>query len=105
MRTTIETQGTLVPAKLTICEVHRRMLDILTLKLLPKDQDLFDELLPLLDTAYVMGKKMAGKLIQYKNDYDADWWERQRPEIIESIRIDRAKRIAVLEGRLREGKE
>ncbi len=99
MATVIESHGVKTPRKLTICEVHRRMLDVLTLRLLPNDPELFDELLPMLDTAYVMGKKMAGKLNQYKFQYDQGWWEKQQPEILESIRADREKRVAILQAR------
>jgi len=59
----------------TICEVHREIYDIIY------DQD-NEELKDLLNEAYGLAKKMDAKLRQYKNNYDNDWWERERAEVV-----------------------
>lgn len=53
----------------TICEIHRRMYRMIV------DRDPDDPLLPLLQTAFNMAKKMGNKLRKYKHDYDDGWWE------------------------------
>lgn len=60
----------------TICEVHREMYDkIIDSKI---DDKFANEIIDLLEDAYIMGKKMDAKLRQYKNNYDDDWWEKNR---------------------------
>jgi hypothetical protein len=75
----------------TICEVHREMYDIMydNLRLHPK----YEELTTKLDEAYQMAKKMDAKLRQYKNNYDAGWWEKEREEVIRQKLSDRKNRI------------
>ena len=63
----------------TICEVHREMYDILFEDL---TSDRREDVLSRLEEAYGMAKKMDAKLRQYKNDYDNDWWEVERKEVI-----------------------
>ena len=53
----------------TICELHRRMYRELNRRN-PKDP-----LIPLLQKAFDIGKKMNNKLRKYKNDYDDGWYE------------------------------
>lgn len=66
-----------VNEKLTICEVHRQIYrKVIDSELSP---DLANEIISLLEKAYGMGKKMDMKLRQYKNNYDEDWWEKNRP--------------------------
>ena len=75
----------------TICEVHREMYDIMynNLRLNPHYADLTAKL----DEAYQMAKKMDAKLRQYKNNYDAGWWEKEREEVIRQKLSDRKNRI------------
>jgi hypothetical protein len=75
----------------TICEVHREMYDIMynNLRLNPH----YEELTTKLDEAYQMAKKMDAKLRQYKNNYDAGWWEKEREEVIRQKLSDRKNRI------------
>ena len=65
----------------TICEVHREIYDILD-----NDEDLEyevkDEIIELLEEAYLMAKKMNQKLQQYKHNYDDGWWEKEKKSII-----------------------
>lgn len=56
----------------TICEVHR---EIYTLVYFGKDKD---EILPLVEEAFSMAKRMNNKLRQYNKGYDDDWYESQR---------------------------
>jgi len=75
----------------TICEVHREIYDILnddeTLEFKVKD-----EIIELLEEAYLMAKKMNGKLHQYKKNYDDGWWEKQKQSIIkEKLKLRHAK--------------
>lgn len=53
----------------TICEIHRRMYR----ELVARDPN--DPLIPLLQRAFDMAKRMGNKLRKYKYDYDEDWWE------------------------------
>ena len=39
-------------------------------------------MISLLEEAYIMAKKMNFKLRQYKENYDDDWWEKTRDEIV-----------------------
>lgn len=65
----------------TICEVHREIYDII-IKDKTISDELSNELIELLEDAYVMAKKMNAKLRQYKHNYDDGWWEEQREEIL-----------------------
>jgi hypothetical protein len=63
----------------TICEVHREIYDLIVANKNIKNKD---EIVKLIDEAYIMAKKMNGKLYQYKENYDDGWWEEQKAEII-----------------------
>jgi len=70
----------------TICEVHREIYDILFDDL--KESEHYDAVLDMLEEAYQMAKKMDAKLRQYKNNYDDDWWEKERDIVIkEKLRV------------------
>ena len=58
----------------TICEVHREIYD----KIQSIDSDFQKELMPLLEEAYGMAKKMNNKLRQYKFNYDDEWWKENK---------------------------
>lgn len=76
----------------TICEVHREIYDILECD---KNLDLKvrNKVIDLLEEAYIMAKKMNGKLQQYKKNYDDGWWEREKEIIIkEKLRLRKGKR-------------
>ena len=60
----------------TICEVHRDMYDMLY----ELTDDRSEELKELIEEAYILAKKMDAKLRQYKNNYDDDWWKKERAE-------------------------
>ena len=74
----------------TICEVHRELYDIAHENLQGDILKTFEEKI---EEAYVMAKKMDGKLRQYKNNYDEDWWESIQDDIRKSTRELRSKRI------------
>jgi hypothetical protein len=59
----------------TICEVHREIYDIVY-----DNED--EKLKDLVNEAYILAKKMDAKLRQYKNNYDDDWWEKEREKVI-----------------------
>jgi len=50
----------------TICEVHRQMYDLMVIHLRLQNPELFNQLLPLLEKAYMYGIKITKKLIDYK---------------------------------------
>jgi len=56
-------------SKQTICEIHRRIYR----ELVARNPN--DPLIPLLQQAFDMAKKMGNKLRKYKHDYDEEWWE------------------------------
>ena len=56
----------------SICEVHREIYEALV------DGKNQEDIVKLLEEVYVMGKKMDAKLQQYKNNWDNDWWEKNR---------------------------
>lgn len=56
-------------SKQTVCEIHRRIYRELVAR------DPHDPLLPLLQRAFDMAKRMGNKLRRYKYDYDEGWWE------------------------------
>ena len=68
-----------VNSKRTICEVHREMYDIIIDSLEPGPTK--DNLESKIEEAFLMAKKMDGKLRQYKNNYDDGWWERESEAI------------------------
>lgn len=74
----------------TICEVHREMYDVMYKKL--QNEPCYEELCDKLEEAYQMAKKMDAKLRQYKNNYDNDWWEQERAEVVNQKLRMRAKR-------------
>jgi hypothetical protein len=64
----------------TICEVHREIYREIH-NLHHKDQidkDTCDLIVDKLQEAFNYAKKMNNKLRQYKNNYDAGWWERHK---------------------------
>lgn len=62
-------------SKMTICEVHRQIHRLVKGKMPVEIKGQFDHLL---ETAFVMGKKMDNKLRQYSNKWDKDWWEKNK---------------------------
>ena len=81
---------TKVNVKRTICEVHREIWDILDQKI--TDEEIRKECIEKIEEAYLMAKKMDKKLRQYKFNYDDDWWEKQKNEILQSKKELRQKR-------------
>lgn len=75
----------------TICEVHREIYDII-MDDKNIDSKLANELIELLEEAYQMAKKMNHKLRQYKYNYDDEWWEKTRDEIIKEKLKRRGKK-------------
>lgn len=73
----------------TICEVHREMYDIMSESM--KDHKHYQQLTEKLEEAYQMAKKMDAKLRQYKNNYDDNWWEKERDEVIKQKLKKRSK--------------
>ncbi len=65
----------------TICEVHREIHDELYDNL--QDHPSYEMLLAKLEEAYGMAKKMDAKLRQYKNNYDDNWWEKEKVKIVD----------------------
>ena len=64
----------------TICEVLREVYDMLYDQ---KDTvKSYDEMIDKLQESYTYAKKMDAKLRQYKNNYDNDWWEKEKTEVI-----------------------
>jgi len=76
----VSVKDKIVSPERTICEVHREIHDLLLEGSI--NQKLTNELIDLLETAYRMGKKMDGKLRQYKHNYDDNWWKKTRDEIL-----------------------
>ena len=68
-----------VNSKRTICEVHREIYDIIADSL--ESGSLRENLENKVEEAFLMAKKMDGKLRQYKNNYDDGWWEKESKEI------------------------
>ncbi len=68
----------------TICEVHREIYDILDN--IDEEEvlecEVKDNIIKLLEEAYLMAKKMNQKLQQYKYNYDDGWWEKEKKSII-----------------------
>lgn len=76
--------------KRSICEVHRELYDLAHAHLRdPYTLQLFTDKL---EEAYAMAKKMQAKLRQYKENYDEDWWERQKEELVKEKLSMRSKR-------------
>lgn len=64
----------------TICEVHREIYDELYENF--KDHPAYEMIAAKLQESYTMAKKMDAKLRQYKHNYDEDWWEKEKSEVI-----------------------
>ncbi len=63
--------------KETICDVHRDIYQFLKNNYDLNDPGV-DFLLKRIEVAFKMGKSMDAKLRQYKNNYDDDWWEKNK---------------------------
>ena len=63
----------------TICEVHREIYDMLYEERLKLTA--YDDIIDKLQESFTYAKKMDAKLRQYKNNYDEDWWEKERQEV------------------------
>ena len=79
-----------VNGKRTICEVHREIWDIIDAEI--QDKALTERLFEKLEESYFMAKKMDGKLRQYKFNYDNDWWEKEKPNILKAKKELRRQR-------------
>lgn len=79
-----------VAPRRTICEVHREIWDVLDENL--ENGKVKELCFAKIEEAYVMAKKMNQKLIQYKHDFDENWWEAQQPDILVSKQELRQKR-------------
>lgn len=55
----------------TICEVHREIFDATE----ATDEPAKSQIRELVIDAFIMGKKMDGKLKEYKNDWDAGFYD------------------------------
>jgi hypothetical protein len=64
----------------TICEVHREIYDMLYEERLKLTA--YDDIIDKLQESFTYAKKMDAKLRQYKNNYDEDWWEKERQEVV-----------------------
>lgn len=70
----------------TICEVHREIYDFLE-KNCPDEQ-----VIGLLEEAFIMAKKIDAKLRQRVGGYDEGWYKKERDEILDAKRSLRASR-------------
>lgn len=64
----------------TICEVHREIYDMLYEERLKLTT--YNDIIDKLQESFTYAKKMDAKLRQYKNNYDEDWWEKERQEVV-----------------------
>lgn len=64
----------------TICEVHREIYDMLYEERLKLTA--YNDIIDKLQESFTYAKKMDAKLRQYKNNYDEDWWEKERQEVV-----------------------
>lgn len=74
--------------RVTICEVIRQIYDKLILRLVDEDEEFLEEVIPLLEEAYIMGMKMARRMIEQKI-YDID--EIEPREMTKEFRETRKK--------------
>ena len=72
----------------TICEIHREIYDVL-IEEKTIDPKIANKLIDLLEDAYKVGKKIDGKLRQYKFNYDDGWWEQTKENILKEKRLKR----------------
>jgi hypothetical protein len=63
-------KGKTVYPKLTICEKHRMIYDLLVLKLAKTRPDVIREIVPHLEQAFLMGVKLNKKLVEHKLSED-----------------------------------
>lgn len=76
--------------KRTICEVHREIYDRLDELGLTSDA-----IVPLLEEAYALGKKMDAKLRQHDLKKGPDWYAKERERVLtETLAARRERRIA-----------
>lgn len=64
----------------TICEVHREIYDMLYDERLKISA--YNDIIDKLQESFTYAKKMDAKLRQYKNNYDEDWWEKEKQEVV-----------------------
>lgn len=98
-------KGKAINSRLSICEVHREIYDILVLNLQDKP-NLLIQIFPLLEVAFAQGISVVHKLIEYKLTTTPEIKERIPPisDKARKLREDR-KRLMALEKKLRGMKE
>lgn len=60
----------------TLCEVHREMYYILTHESPSNETNV--KVCKLIEESYSMAKKMNAKLLQYKNKYPEEWYQKHK---------------------------
>jgi len=76
----------------TLCEVLREINDVL------QDHVIHKQILPKLIEAEKMGKRMAGKLMEYNKQVFADWWEKN-PDYEADMKLRLNKNYITEEGK------
>lgn len=97
-------KGAKISKECTICETHRQIYDLLVTELHGSNPGLLTRVVPLIETAYIMGMKIGGKLVSRKleelDKIPAKLISKDQRKEIERLRqkrIDLSKQLAELE--------
>lgn len=88
------TKGQRIDGERTICEVHRRIADLLICRLQDRPE-VVKEILPELNDAYKMGIRLVLALIDKKIALPA--WDRTNIEQVKKLRAERNRLVKVLD--------
>lgn len=82
-------KGRHVYNKVTICEKHREIYDVLITELATTRPDVIERIVPLLEEAYIMGIKLNKRLVEHKlsEDYTAPANDMEKAKELREKRI------------------
>lgn len=88
-------KGRLVVRKHTICEVHRKIYDILVIELATTRPDVLKRIVPLLEEAFILGTRMNKKMAENKLNMLLTWPDHNYEDAIE-LRTERVRLIQMI---------
>ena len=87
------TKGEMVYEKMTICEVHRIIYDLLVINLYKENRELLKDIIKPLEEAFIIGVRMNHRLIKHKCGMD-EWADKN--DNIEELKKIRQQRINII---------
>lgn len=88
-------KGKQVYPGVTICEKHREIYDVLVIELAVTRPDVIEKIVPLLESAFLMGVKLNKKLVEHKlsEDFTAPFNDAEKARAMRANRISLVKML------------